>query len=83
MSPAGMAVIFGILAAAAGYGLWRDMKSGVARDEIYSFERDKSPVGFMATMAGKLFVVVFGLAEILHAMNLCGDPMVPLRALFG
>jgi hypothetical protein len=34
-------------------------------------------------MAGKLFVLGFGIAEILHALNLCGDPMVPLRALFG
>ena len=83
MSPTGIAVIFGILAAAAGYGLWRDVKTGVARDEIYSFRRDENPVGFMATMAGKLFVMAFGVAEILHAMNLCGDPMVPLRSLFG
>jgi hypothetical protein len=83
MSPAGMAVIFGLLAAAAAYGLWRDFNTGVASDDLYRFDREKSPAGYVAVVAGKVFVLGFGAAEILHALNLCGDPMVPLRALFG
>ena len=83
MSPAGMAVIFGMLAAAAAYGLWRDFNSGVASDDLYRFERKQSPAGYMAVISGKIFVVGFGIAEVLHALNLCGDPMPTLRTLFG
>jgi hypothetical protein len=83
MSSTGMAVIFGLLAAAAGYGLWRDFATGVASDDVYRFREDQSPAGFWAITAGKLFVLGFGIAEILHAFGLCGDPMAPLRALFG
>jgi hypothetical protein len=83
MSPTIMALIFGLLAAAAAYGLWRDFATGVASDEIYTFREDESPAGFTAVTAGKMFVLAFGIAEILHACGLCGDPLVPLRALFG
>jgi hypothetical protein len=78
-----MAIIFGILGAAAAYGLWRGHKTGVAGDGLYSFDQDENPIGYAAVMAGKLFVLGFGIAEILHALNLCGDPMAPLRAIFG
>jgi hypothetical protein len=83
MSPTGIAIVFGLLAAAAAYGIRRALITGVAGDGLYRFQRDESPLGFAAVMAGKLFVLGFGIAEILHALNLCGDPMVPLRALFG
>jgi hypothetical protein len=83
MSPAGMAAIFGLLAAAAAYGLWRDFSTGVASDDLYRFELKDSPAGYMAVTAGKIFVVGFGVAEVLHALNLCGDPMPTLRGLFG
>jgi len=82
MSPTGMAAIFGLLASAAGYGLWRDFATGTASDELYRFREDESPMGFWAVVTGKVFVLGFGIAEILHAFNLCGDPMAPLRALF-
>jgi hypothetical protein len=55
----------------------------VLRAGLYHFRRDESPLGFAAVMAGKLFVLGFGIAEILRALKLCGDPMAPLRALFG
>jgi hypothetical protein len=83
MSSAGIAVIFGLLAAAAAYGIRQALVTGVAGDGLYNFDRDESPLGFAAVMAGKFFVLGFGIAEILHALGLCGDPMVPLRALFG
>jgi hypothetical protein len=83
MSPTGIAIVFGLLAAAAAYGIRQALITGVAGDGLYRFQRDESPLGFAAVMAGKLFVLGFGIAEILHALNLCGDPMVPLRALFG
>jgi hypothetical protein len=83
MSPTGIAIVFGLLAAAAAYGIRRALITGVAGDGLYRFQRDESPLGFAAVMAGKLFVLGFGIAEILHALNLCGDLMVPLRALFG
>ncbi|HYJ35088.1 MAG TPA: hypothetical protein VEV64_02950 [Rhizomicrobium sp.] len=83
MSPIGMAFIFGLLAVAAAYGLWRSFATGVTSDELHTFREDENPAGFMAVTAGKMFVLVFGVAEVLHAFGLCGDPMAPLRAIFG
>jgi hypothetical protein len=83
MSPTGMAILFGLLAVAAGYGLWRSFTTGVTSDEIYTFREDEEPAGFMMVTAGKMFVMAFGIAEVLHAFGLCGDPMEPFRALFG
>jgi len=78
-----MAIIFGLIAAAAAYGLWRDFATGVASDDLYRFRESENPTGFLAVVAGKFLVLGFGIAEVLHAFDLCGDPMVPLRALFG
>jgi len=62
MSPIGMAFIFGLLAVAAAYGLWRSFATGVTSDELYTFREDENPAGFMAVTAGKMFVLVFGVA---------------------
>jgi hypothetical protein len=83
MPPAVMAIVFGLLAAAAAFGIRQGLVKGVAGDGLYHFRRDESPLGFAAVMAGKLFVLGFGIAEILHALKLRGDPMAPLRVLFG
>ena len=83
MSPTGRAIIFGLLAVAAGYGLWRSFTTGVTSDEIYTFREDEEPAGFMLVTAGKMVVMALGIAEVLHAFGLCGDPLEPLRALFG
>ena len=83
MSPVVKPLIFGLLALAAAYGLWRSFTTGVASDEIYTFREDENPAGFMAATAGKMFVLAFGIAEVLHAFGLCGDPMEPLRAILG
>jgi hypothetical protein len=83
MRPTVIALVFGVLAACAVYGLHRGLVTGVAGDGMYQFDRDESPLGYALMIAGKLTVLVFCLAEILHAMNLCDDPMALLRPLFG
>jgi hypothetical protein len=81
MSPAWIAVIFTFLAACAAWGIRSAFRTGVAGDGLYRFDRDESPIGFAVLIAGKLLVIGFAAAEILHALKLCGDPVVMLRAL--
>jgi hypothetical protein len=83
MPPWGMAVIFGGLAAVAAWAIWRDFKTGVSGDSLYRFREDTNPVGFAAVICGKLFVLAFGVAQILYAAGLGDDPMVLLRKIFG
>jgi hypothetical protein len=83
MSPVGMAVIFGGLAAIAAWRIHVDLKIGIARDSIYTFRADDNPIGFGAVIAGKALVVAFGVAEILYALGLGDDPMTLLRKFLG
>ena len=83
MSPIIKPLVFGLLAVAAGYGLWRSFATGVTSDEIYTFREDEEPAGFMLVTAGKMVIMALGIAEVAHAFGLCGDPLEPLRAIFG
>jgi hypothetical protein len=83
MSPAVIALAFALIGACAVYGLRMDLATGVARDGLYRFTRGKNPFGTTAALAGKLAVLALCLGEVLHAMNLCGDPMLMLNHLFG
>jgi hypothetical protein len=83
MPPWGMAAIFGGLAAVAAWAIWRDLKVGIAGDGLYRFREDANPLGFAAIIGGKLFVLAFGVAQILYAAGLGDDPMLLLRKLFG
>ncbi|MEO8894494.1 MAG: hypothetical protein ABI450_01285 [Rhizomicrobium sp.] len=76
-------MIFGGLAAVAAWAIQRDLRIGVARDSIYTFRADENPIGFAAAIAGKAFVVAFGVAQILYALGLGDDPMALLRKIFG
>jgi hypothetical protein len=83
MSSAWMAAIFGALGAVAAWAIRHDLRAGVSGDGLYRFDRDTHPLGFAAIIAGKAFVVAFGMAEILFAAGLGDDPMLLLRRLFG
>ena len=83
MSPAFLAAIFGLLAVVASWSIMHDLATGVAQDELYRFGANSNPIGFLAIIAGRVFVVGFGIAMILFACGLIGDPMKSLRALLG
>ena len=83
MPPWGMAVIFGGLGAVAAWAIYCDLRAGVSGDSLYRFREDTNPVGFAAIIGGKLFVLAFGVAQILYATGLGDDPMVLLRKIFG
>ena len=42
-----------------------------------------NPLGFAAIIGGKLFVLAFGVAQILYVAGLGDDPMLLLRKLLG
>jgi hypothetical protein len=83
MSPAVIALAFALIGACAVHGLRMDLATGVARDGIYAFRQKKNPLGYGMVLTGKLAVLVLCLGEVLHAMRLCGDPMLLLNHLFG
>jgi hypothetical protein len=78
-----MAALFGLLAVVAAWSIARDLAAGVAQDDLYSFAVNRNPIGFLAVIGGKVFVVGFGIAMILYACGLVGDPMKALRTLLG
>jgi len=81
MPPAFNAVIFGLLAVVAAWSILHDLQSGVAQDDLYRFSSDANPIGYLAIIGGKLFVVGFGIATIFYACGLAGDPLKAPRGL--
>ena len=79
----GMAVLFGLLAAVAAWAIWRDLRAGISGDDLYRFREDTNPLSFAAMIGGKLFVLAFGVAQILYAAGWGDDPMLLLRRIFG
>lgn len=80
MPPLVMALIFGGLALLAGWSIRHDFVTGVASDDLYRFGSDDNPLGFAAIVAGKVFIIGFGAAEVLFACGLIGDPVLALRS---
>ncbi|MCA0045455.1 hypothetical protein LB577_00570 [Mesorhizobium sp. B283B1A] len=78
-----IATVFGLLALAAVWGIYRSLSSGVANDGIYRFDVDKNPLGFALVIASRTLIIAFAVAVILHALGLIGDPVSMLRSLFG
>lgn len=82
MSPAIITLVFAPLAILAVWSIMRDFAIGIAQDEIYRFRADTNPTGFLVVIGGKIFVIVFGIAMILHAYGFIGDPVKALRPIF-
>ena len=76
-----IALIFGGLAVVAGWAIYRDLKVGISGDGMYRFREDGNQVGYAALIGGKIFVLAFGVAEILFTIGLGDDPML-LRQIF-
>ena len=78
-----IATVFALLGICAAWGIYRSLSSGVAYDEIYRFEIDSNPLGFATVIAGRILVIAFAIAVILHALGFIGDPISMLRGIFG
>ena len=83
MSPIWMAVVFGTLGAIAAWSLVRAVTVGKISSEGITFDADANPVAYPASLAGRGFVVAFGIAEVAHAFGLTGDPFLTLKAWLG
>lgn len=83
MSAPLIVAIFVPLAILAGWSILGDLRTGVARDELYSFAVGDNPIGFLAVICGKLFVIGFGIAMVLHACGLPADPVAAMKAFLG
>jgi hypothetical protein len=79
MAPKDLAYVFVPLGILAAWGFIRALRRGVATsDGMWTFTAADNPIGYTAAMAGKLFVAGFGLAELLFAADLIGDPFAAL-----
>jgi hypothetical protein len=83
MPPWFIALVFTLLGIVAAWAIRNSLSSGIAGNGLYRFDVNTNPLGFAAIIAGKAFVIVFAIVEILHALGLTGDPRLMPRALFG
>ncbi len=75
-----MAPVFGFLGLLAVWGIDNTLKTGTTSSMGgWSFRRDDDPVGFSLMIFVKACFVVFGLAEILFALGLAGDPFMAIQ----
>jgi hypothetical protein len=80
MPPYVMALVFGALGLIAAWAIRRDLRSGWLMDGIYTVRRDDNPLWFAGMIVFKVGVVCFGVAEILFACGLIGDPFLAIKA---
>ncbi len=74
---------FGFVAFAAAWSILTDLVTGVAGDRKYDLRLNSHPVSYIAIICGKVAVMGFAVAEILHTFDLVGDPELALRAIIG
>ena len=80
MPPVVMTLVFGFLGLMAAWGIYNALKTGTTSSMGgWSFRRDDDPVGFSLMIFVKACFVVFGLAEILFALGLAGDPFKAIQ----
>ncbi len=82
MPPSIVAVIFGALALVVGWAIRKDLSTGVSGDSPYRSNVAENPVGYSLMILTKAAVVVFGVAEILHAFGMIEDPIRIIQAAF-
>jgi hypothetical protein len=74
MPPVVMALIFAPLALISGWSILRAIHTGQIRDEAWTVQ-GANPGGFALGIAGRALVCAFGVAEVLYAFGLTGDPI--------
>ena len=80
MRPGYIALIFWGLSAFAVFGILKSLRTGVATS-VFTYREDQNPGRFMMIILGRMFVIVFAIAETLHAFGLTGDPIAALRSI--
>ena len=79
MAPAYTAIIFGILALAAIWGIRQNISSGTASSRGWTCTIDDNPIGFCLIVCGKAVCLGFSITMIFHAFGLAGDPVAHIR----
>jgi hypothetical protein len=79
MRPGYIALIFWGLSAFAVFGILKSLRTGVATS-VFPYREDQNPGAFMMIILGRMFVIVFAIAETLYAFGLTGDPIAALRS---
>jgi len=80
MRPGYIALIFWGLSVFAVFGVLKSLRTGVATG-VFTYREDQNPGTFMMIILGRMFVIVFAIAETLYAFGLMGDPMAALRSI--
>jgi hypothetical protein len=80
MRPGYIALIFWGLSAFAVFGILKSLRTGIATS-TFTYREDQNPGTFMMIILGRMFVIVFAIAETLYAFGLTGDPIAALRSI--
>ena len=79
MAPACTAIIFGILALAAIWGIRQNISSGTASSRGWTSTIHDNPVGFCLIVCGKAVCLGLLITMIFHAFGLAGDPVARIK----
>jgi len=77
------AAVFAPLGALAIWSFLNDLKTGVARDEMWRFNADSNPGGYAVIVVSKVLIVILCGAETLYGLNLIPEPIKLLKAGLG
>ena len=80
MPPWIIASVFGLVAIAAVWGIYRGLATGITDRGLWKFKVDESPLGFFLTLLVKAVVLCFAVAVVLHVVGLSSfDPIIETR----
>lgn len=74
-----LALLFAPFAMLACWSLIQAWRTRKISSRGWTFQADKSPVGFWLVAVCDFSILAFGLALALHAFGLIGDHLVPVR----
>jgi hypothetical protein len=73
------ATVMGVLGVLAACRLGHDLRRGVSSSEVREYRVDENPTGYWVSIGGLMFAVFLGAAEVLHAFELMGDPILAIN----
>lgn len=80
MAPANLAYVFVPLGIVAGFAVARDIQTGESSSRGWTFTAADNPLGYLAAISGKLFMVGLGGAYLLFSAGVVDDPWLPISA---
>ena len=81
MHPWIAAGVLGCFAVLAACSLARALREGVASSFVREYHMSEDPVGYALCVLGELGIVVLGIATVLYAFGIVGNPFAAIDAM--